>query len=106
MYLLSGTGTLDKIERIAKTAVPEVIRTGGTADGSGRESLESESCRTCNKSTSQARPSYCGPLLSSGDAAAGQTVQRKPNKRVPRTFPQVAERNPNSPIGNYSVSYW
>lgn len=51
MYLLSGTGTLDKIERIAKTAVPEVIRTGGTADGSGRESLESESFRTCNKST-------------------------------------------------------
>ena len=31
--------------------VPYVKRTGGTADGPGRESLQPESFRTCNKST-------------------------------------------------------
>ncbi len=95
VFLLSGTGTLDKIERIAKTAVPEVLRTGGTADGSGRESLESESFRTCNKST------YAVYFRAAFLALVESASEPPPAQRV--RFEVVSDNTPVTPTQGTSM---
>jgi len=73
--LLSGSGTLDKIERIA-IAVPEKLRTGGNREGSTKKFFKSESFLTFKTATYGVyfRTAFLALLESAKEIAASHGV--------------------------------